>query len=139
MMATQNQLLAGLRVAVSRRPFPSMKRDQVVALLNGMGAQVVNEVTASTDFLLCDEKSLNDASTPKIRSAIALDVPVLLPGDFEKLKAGAPLAQLGFRGQTQSTPHSAAAAAPPSRARTLEDRLVSLAAPPADGQYGANF
>lgn len=137
-MSTQNQLLAGLRVAVSRRPFPSMKRDQVVALLNGMGAQVVNEVTASTDFLLCDEKSLNDASTPKIRSAIAFDVPVLLPGDFEKLKAGAPLAQLGFRGQTQSTPHSAPAA-PPSRARTLEDRLVSLAAPPADGQYGANF
>lgn len=124
---TSTPVLSGLRVAVSRRPFPDMKREQVVQMLRDLGAQVVNEVTSQTDFVLCDEKSLDQASTPKIRMAIAKGIPVLLPSEFEKLKSGTPLSKLGLR---------PAATAP---ATNPEDRLIDLAPVPAGEAYQAQF
>lgn len=124
---TSTPVLSGLRVAVSRRPFPDMKREQVVQMLRDLGAQVVKEVTNETDFVLCDEKSLDQASTPKIRMAIARGIPVLLPSEFEKLKSGTPLSKLGLR-----------PAAPPP-ATNLENRLIDLAPVPAAEAYQAEF
>jgi BRCT domain type II-containing protein len=117
-----SQPLAGLRVAVSRRPFPALKRQQVLDMLVSLGARVADEVSTATDFVLCDAVSLDAAATPKIRAAIAFNIPILLPGDFDKLKAGAPLGQLGFR------------AIPPKPAVTLP-----LPPPPSDSPYGARF
>lgn len=131
-------VLSGMRVAVSRRPFPDMKREQVVQMLRDFGAQVVNEVTNQTDFVLCDEKSLDQASTPKIRMAVAKGVPVLLPSDFEKLKSGTPLSKLGFRGDANPSPRPAAPAASP-QATKLDDRLLDLAPVPGGDDYHAQF
>lgn len=124
---TSTPVLSGLRVAVSRRPFPDMKREQVVQMLRDLGAQVVKEVTNETDFVLCDEKSLDQASTPKIRMAIARGIPVLLPSEFEKLKSGTPLSKLGLR------------PAAPLPATNPENRLIDLAPVPAGEAYQAQF
>jgi len=132
---TSTPVLSGLRVAVSRRPFPDMKREQVVQMLRDLGAQVVNEVTSQTDFVLCDEKSLDQASTPKIRMAIARGIPVLLPSEFDKLKSGTPLSGLGFRADANPSPMTA----PSPTATKLEDRLVDLAPVPAAQAYQAQF
>lgn len=132
---TSTPVLSGLRVAVSRRPFPDMKREQVVQMLRDLGAQVAKEVTNETDFLLCDEKSLNEASTPKIRTALAKNVPVLLPSEFEKLKAGTPLAQLGYRNNANPSPSPVSSTSNPR----LEDRLPDLVPSPDTGAYQALF
>lgn len=131
-------VLSGMRVAVSRRPFPDMKREQVVQMLRDLGAQVVNEVTNQTDFVLCDQKSLDQASTPKIRLAVSKGVPVLLPSEFEKLKSGTPLSVLGFRADASPSPRPAAPAASP-QATKLEDRLHDLAPVPGGDDYHAQF
>lgn len=133
-MASQD-VLSGMRVAVSRRPFPSLKRQDVVDLLVGLGAKVVNEVTDLTDFLLCDEKSLNEASTPKIRTALARNIPILLPSEFDKLKAGTPLAELGYRNNANPSPLTTASA-PSAR---LDEQLADLVPVPESGAYQALF
>lgn len=138
--------LAGMQVAVSRRPFPQLKRAEVVALLTDLGARVVNEVTRATDFVLCDQKALDDASTPKIRTALARNIPILLPADFDRLKAGEALSRLGYRDHGKAPPPGSKASAaqptpPPAPAATtpVGDRLLDMAPAPQAGPYAASF
>ena len=78
--------------------------------------------------------------------ALARNIPILLPADFDRLKAGEALSRLGYRDHGKAPPpgskaSGAQSAPPPAPAATtpVGDRLLDMAPAPLAGPYAASF